>query len=193
MRRSLVLLFVLACEEEVAPERSARVDPVPTPVVEASPPSNNPPHEEVPAVAEPTKRANDELVFGPSRAAYDLSGWSPPPLPRRRANEEYTASDYDYHYADVPGHPGIRAATNAVTVTLAEGVGREVILRILEAERAEIVGQIPALGFYQLRIPARSFEDGMATAARIRAMEGVHIAAYSPSSYFGVDDGEQRD
>lgn len=138
------------------------------------------------------ERPNDELVFR-SAAAYDLSGWSPPPLPRRRARESYTASDYDYHYADVPGHPGVREATNGVTVVLAEGVGRDVILQILEAEEAEIVGQLPDLRFYQLRIPARSFDEGMATAARIRATAGVQIAAYSPSSYFGVDDGEAHD
>lgn len=126
----------------------------------------------------------DELVFGPSRAAYDLSGWSPPPLPRRRANESYTASDYDFLYADVPGHPGVREPTNLVTVTLEPGAGRDVVLGIVETEGAEIVGQLPELRYYQLRIAARSFEEGMATTARIRTLPGVRLAAYSPSSYF---------
>lgn len=128
-----------------------------------------------------------ELVFGPSRAAYDRSGWSPRPLPRRRADESYTASEYDFHYADVPGHPGIRAATNFVMITLADGAERDVVLGILEAERAEIVGQVPIAKLYQLRLPTTSFEEGMAATARIRATPGVFSAAYAAGEYFGEE------
>jgi hypothetical protein len=128
--------------------------------------------------------AVDELVFGPSRAAYDLSGWTPRPLPRRAADDSYTASDYDFHYADVPGRPGVRAATNFVTVVLADGAGRDVVLGIVEAERAELVGQVPVASLYQLRLPTTSFEEGLAITARIRAMPGVHSAIHAAEEYF---------
>jgi len=183
MRRLLLFLFLCACDDEV-PTSPPRVDPQVTQVEPAQ--EVDEPVER--AVDEPVQEPQvDELVFGPSRAAYDLSGWSPPPLPRRRADESYTASDYDFHYADVPGHPGVRAPTNLVTVTLERAAERDVVLGIVEAEGADIVGQMPSVGFYQLRITATSFDEGMATAARIRATPGVRVAAYSPSSYFESD------
>lgn len=46
---------------------------------------------------------------------------------------------------------------------------------------------MPSAGFYQLRLPTTSFEEGMAATARIRVMEGVRVAAYSPSGYFEAE------
>jgi hypothetical protein len=181
MRRSLLLLFLFACDDDV-PASPPRVDPqVSQPAQEVEEPAER-------AVDEPVEEPQvDELVFGPSRAAYDLSGWSPRAIEPHRPEESFTASDYHFHYADVPGHPGVRAATNRVTLTLESGAGREIVLGIVEAERAEIAGQVPSAGFYQLRLPTTTFEEGMAATARIRATPGVRVAAYSPSSYFEAE------
>ncbi|MEZ4253132.1 MAG: hypothetical protein R3B99_33405 [Polyangiales bacterium] len=191
MRRLLLLLLAWGCDDASARSASGEVARVAA-TVEA--PSTVEAPTEEPAVEAPTEEPavepsepNGELVFGRSRAAYDLSGWTPLPVGRHRPDEDFAASEYHFHYADVPGHPGVRAATNRVTLTLDDEGDRASVLRIAAAEHAEIVGQVPSAKFYQLRLSTTSFEEGMATLERIRGVPGVYSASHAAERYFATD------
>lgn len=71
-----------------------------------------------------------------------------------------------------------------MTLTLQPGEGRDVVLRIVEAERAEIVGQIPSLRVYHLRLPTTSFDEGLAVATRLRENPSVRFAEHAAAGYF---------
>lgn len=190
MRRLLLLLLAWGCDDASARSASGEVARVAA-TVEA--PSTVEAPTEEPAVEAPSEEPaepsepNGELVFGRSRAAYDLSGWTPLPVGRHRPDEDLAASEYHFHYADVPGHPGVRAATNRVTLTLDDDGDRALVLRIAAAEHAEIVGQVPSAKFYQLRLSTTSFEEGIATLERIRAVPGVYSASHAAERYFATD------
>jgi hypothetical protein len=146
------------------------------------------PFEPAPALAEPTVAHGstnhdrphvDELVFGPNPAAYDRTGRPPPPRVPRGPDEDYTADPYEFDYADVPGLEGVRAPTNHVTLFLHPGNARDVAVRLAESEGGEIVGQIPASRWYDLRLPTTTFEAVAAAVERLRAQPEVKIVGFA--------------
>ncbi|MEZ4253131.1 MAG: hypothetical protein R3B99_33400 [Polyangiales bacterium] len=187
----LSLACLAACHEPPPPVSIRAVEPVrvgasfASPTVERSiePCRSSPRFAVSPESPEPRRRYQvDELVFGPNPAAYDRSGRSPVRVPRR-PDEDYTADPYEFHYEDVPGLEGVREATNDVLLLLRRGLDREVALQLADSEGAEIVGQIPSVGWYTLKLPTTTFEAAEAAVARLRVYPEVEIVAFA-----GEDD-----
>ncbi|MEZ4253137.1 MAG: hypothetical protein R3B99_33430 [Polyangiales bacterium] len=110
-----------------------------------------------------------------------LPGYVPDP-------DEYTVPAEVAKVRDVPDAPGLQAPVDHLLLVLAPDAGREVAEAIATSEGGTIVGQIPALRFYQLKLPTETMDALFAaidraassSASKPRARSGRPIPAAAP-------------
>jgi subtilisin family serine protease len=106
-----------------------------------------------------------------------LPGYVPDP-------DEYTVPAEVAKVRDVPDAPGLQAPVDHLLLVLAPDAGREVAEAIATSEGGTIVGQIPALRFYQLKLPTETMDALFAVIDRARLVPGVEAAGLDPVVQF---------
>lgn len=102
-----------------------------------------------------------------------LPGYVPDP-------DEYTVPADAAKVREVPDDPGLQAPVDHLLLVLAPDAGREVAEAIATSEGGTIVGQIPALRFYQLELPTETMDALFAAIDRARLVAGVEAAGIDP-------------
>lgn len=106
-----------------------------------------------------------------------LPGYVPDP-------DEYTVPADAAKVREVPDSPGLEAPVDHMLLVLDTDAGREVAESIAASEGGTIVGQIPALRFYQLKLPTETVEALLAAVDRARLVPGVDAAGLDPVVQF---------
>jgi subtilisin family serine protease len=105
-------------------------------------------------------------VFGCETEAVPLPGYVPDP-------DVFAAPPNEATVTGVPAHPGLQAPVDRMVLLLVEGEGPDAAARIAEVVGGQIVGQVPALGYFQL---------GLATTTMAALDEAIATATADPAT-----------